>query len=211
MLAHRSAHRFGVTAGRDRRSDAGFTAIEVLVVCAIIVVVGALASPLMGNMLGYYRLTGDARNVLNSVATAKMRAASSFSQTRLYVSLASRNFHVEEWNRTTNQWVPEGPTTALAGTGSFSFGSTAVPPPNTQAAIAQSPLCRDNTGGTIAGTACVVFNSRGLPVDSTGAPTGVNAYYLTDGIDTYAVTISATGMIRLWRTPARTTPTWALQ
>jgi Tfp pilus assembly protein FimT len=195
------------------RSDTGFTAIEALIVCATVAVIGALSAPLMGNMLGYYRLSGDARNVMNSVATAKMRAASSFSQTRLFVSLAARTFRIEQFQRTPapGRWIAEGGTTALSGAGNFGFGSTAVPPPNTQTTIGQSPQCLDDAGAAIAGTACIVFNSRGLPIDTTGAPTAVNAYYLTDGVDTYGVTTSATGMIRLWRTPARTTPTWALQ
>jgi len=195
------------------QSDAGFTAIEALIVCATVAVLGALSAPLMGNMLGYYRLSGDARNVLNSVATAKMRAASSFTQTRLFVSVGGRSFHIEQFNRTPapGAWVAEGGTTTLSGAGSFGFGSTAVPPPNTQTTIGQAPQCLDNAGAAMTGTACVVFNSRGLPIDATGAPTAVDAFYLTDGVDTYGVTISATGMIRLWRTPARTTPTWALQ
>jgi hypothetical protein len=39
-----------------------------------------------------------------------------------------------------------------------------------------------------------------LPVDATGGPTGVGAFYLTDNTSVYAVTVSATGMMRFWRT-----------
>jgi hypothetical protein len=48
-------------------------------------------------------------------------------------------------------------------------------------------------------------------VDTSGAPTAIGAYYLTDGVSVYAATISATGMIRFWRTPAGASPNWALQ
>jgi hypothetical protein len=59
-----------------------------------------------------------------------------------------------------------------------------------------------NDGTPISNTACIVFNSRGIPVDSTGGPTGNNAFYITDGSGTYAVTLSATPLIRLWWTKA---------
>ncbi len=86
-----------------------------------------------------------------------------------------------------------------------------TPPPNTQAAIGQAAACTDNAGAAISSTACVTFNSRGLPVDSTGAPTAANAYYLTDNTAVFGITVAATGMVRTWRTPATTTPAWSLQ
>ena len=52
----------------------------------------------------------------------------------------------------------------------------------------------------MAGTACIVFNSRGVPVDSTNAPTAGDAYYVADGAVVYGVTVSTGGMVQLWRT-----------
>jgi hypothetical protein len=148
----------------------------------------------------------------NSVAVAKLRAASQFSQTRIYVSLNDGWYRLENWQKTgTPGWVAEGGTETLSSGVSFGFSAVGTPPPNTQAAIAQAAACRDNDGNAIAGTACIIFNSRGLPVDNTGAPTGIGALYLTDSVDVYGVTVSATGMIRFWRTPAHASPTWALQ
>jgi len=54
--------------------------------------------------------------------------------------------------------------------------------------------------GTISNTSCIVFNSRGIPIDSTGAPTANDAFYITDGSTVYAGTMSATGLFQLWRT-----------
>ena len=93
----------------------------------------------------------------------------------------------------------------------FGFSSVGTPPPNTQVSIAQAGACKDDAGADISGSACIVFNSRGLPVDSTGGPTGVGAFYLTDNNSVYAVTVSATGMMRFWRTVTSATPSWALQ
>jgi hypothetical protein len=53
-----------------------------------------------------------------------------------------------------------------------------------------------------------MFNSRGVPVDNTFAPTASDAVYVTDGSAVYGITVSATGMIRSWRTPPAASPTW---
>ena len=82
---------------------------------------------------------------------------------------------------------------------SFGFSGIPAPPPNTQPAIAQAPPCLDNVGNPIASSACIVFNSRGVPVDVMNAPTAVNALYVGDGATVFGVTVSTGGMIQLWR------------
>ena len=65
-----------------------------------------------------------------------------------------------------------------------------------------SPPCKTKTGTDIANTSCVVFNSRGIPVDGSGNITGESGLYVTDGVGTYGVTLSATPLVRLWWTRA---------
>jgi len=197
--------------GRVWRDD-GFSLVELVATSAVFVTLCGLVLVAVGNMAGHYRVSGDARAVSNSVAVAKLRAASLFTQTRLYVVLGTGAYQVETWQKTgTPGWVSEGATTSLSSGVTFGFGSVSVAPPNTQATIAQAPACHDAAGAVIAGTACLIFNSRGLPVDADGAPSGIGAFYLTDGVTVYSATVSATGMMRFWRTPSHTTPTWALQ
>jgi hypothetical protein len=84
----------------------------------------------------------------------------------------------------------------------MSTGGLATPPPNTQGAILQAPACLNIAGGAIANTACIVFNSRGVPIDTAGVaatPTAADALYVTDGTAVYGVTVAATGLIRLWK------------
>jgi hypothetical protein len=93
----------------------------------------------------------------------------------------------------------------------FGFGTLAAPPPDTQVAITQAAPCLDDAATALAllglpfpapsaGTACVLFNSRGVPVDTTGAPTGAGAVYVTDGSTVYGTTVAATGMTQFWWT-----------
>jgi prepilin-type N-terminal cleavage/methylation domain-containing protein len=199
---------------RRIRSDRGFSALELLIVVAISGVVAAIAIPMSGNALGYYRLSGDARNLSNAIAVTKMRAAATFSHARLYVDLNGKSFHIETWQKTgTPGWVAEAGTTYLNSQNAFGFGVVGTPPPNSQATINEAAQCLDAASTPIGNTACVVFNSRGIPVvDSSSAPpTAADALYVNDGATVYGVTVSATGMIRLWQSQIRSTPSWVQQ
>src|SRR5690348_5479776 len=136
------------------RRDAGFSLIETLIVVALIGVIGAIAVPQITNSMGYFRISGDARSVSNALAVSKIRAASNFSRTRLYVDLSSRNHRIQIGDTSSpTHWTNEGGTTYLSTNSTFGFGVVASAPPNTQAAIGQSTSCLDNTGVAIGNTA----------------------------------------------------------
>ena len=204
---------------RPFTADAGFSLIEMMLVVAIIGVLAAITVPMSGNALRFLKVSGDARSLSNATAVAKMRAAAKFTQSRLYIDKGSGTYFIQTFDKTitvpcpTGCWVNEGGTTALASTVSFGYGPVATPPANTQTAIGQAPLCM-NTAATpvaIANTACIIFNSRGLPVDATGSPFGDDAIYITDSTAVYGITVAATGFVRLWRTNYTSTPSWSLQ
>ena len=194
------------------RSTPGFSLMEVLFVCALTGIISAMALPMMSKTASNFRLSGGASGLSSAASLAKLRAASAFTQARLYVDLTANGFHVETWRKTgMPAWVTEGGTTTLPSQNTFSFGVVSSAPPNSQDAIAQAPACRDNAGNLIGNTACILFNSRGIPVDSTGAPTAVDALYVTDGTAVYGLTLSANGLIKLWRTNPTATPSWVQQ
>jgi len=182
--------------------QSGYSMVEILGVVAVIGIVSAIALPVSSRTIGGLRVRGDARAIANSVTLAKMRAASAFTHARVFVDLSTNSFFVQTWNRTTNAWETEGGIVKTSTGVAFGFGALAAPPPNTQVAIAQSPPCTDNGGNNIANTSCIVFNSRGIPIDGAGSPTGGNAFYITDGTGVYATTLTATPLARLWWSPA---------
>jgi Tfp pilus assembly protein FimT len=191
--------------------------MELLIVVGLTGVIAAIAVPMMSNTLGDFRLRGDARSLTNATSLTKLRAASDFTQTRLYVDLGNRSFQVQTWHQTgTPGWVTEGGATYLSQNVTFGFGSVGSAPPNSQGTIGQAAACLNDTttidaGPAIANTACVLFNSRGIPVDTNKAPTPNHAVYITDNTAVYGITLSATGLINLWRTNPTATPTWVLQ
>jgi prepilin-type N-terminal cleavage/methylation domain-containing protein len=183
-----------------KRGQRGFSLYEMLLVVAIGFIIAGLSIMTYLRMQRNLRSQGDARDITGDVSLAKMRAAAYFSKARVYADLTGLTFRIEVWNKTTNAWTTEGATVALSKNVTYGVGTVSSPPPNTQATLAQAPLCRDNSGGTIANTACIVFNSRGIPVDSNGAPVATGAFYVTDGGSVYGVTVIATGLIQTWRT-----------
>jgi prepilin-type N-terminal cleavage/methylation domain-containing protein len=199
------------------KDSRGFSLIELLMVVAIMGVLAAITVPMSGNTIRYLKLSGDARELSNATAVAKMRAAAKFTQSRLYIDVAGRAFYVQTFDKTSETWTTEGGSTSLSSTVNFGYGPIASPPPNTQTTIGQAPECLTKAGSPpawvpVANTACVIFNSRGIPVDgTTGSPTGLDAVYVTDGSAVYGITVAATGFIRTWQSHYTSTPTWTLQ
>lgn len=181
-------------------SSPGYSLVELLAYTAVVVTTAAFVLPFTRSSLNAMNLTSDARNVSSTTQLAKMRAAADFTKARIYVELTTGTFRVQRWRKATPVgWIDEGEISNLSPTVGFGFGGLATPPPNTQAAIGQAPPCLDNADQPIAGTACIVFNSRGIPVDSLNAPTANGAFYVSDGATIFAITTSAGGLVRLWR------------
>jgi prepilin-type N-terminal cleavage/methylation domain-containing protein len=183
-----------------RSDSSGYSAIELLIVLALAGTLAAMTLPMSMAMVQSYRISGDAHNLSNSAAVAKMAAAAQFTRARLRVDLTAGTYQVERWQKTgAVGWVAEGGLRLLATGDSFGAGGVTTPPPNTQVAVAQAPLCRNDAGATIANTACVIFNSRGVSVDESGAPTAVRLFYVSGPTAVFSVVVSGTSQQQLWR------------
>jgi len=193
--------------------------IELTIVVAIAAILAALAIPGYQAMTRFLRLSGDMRNINGAVAQAKMREAADFTRARAYADLGANTYHLEIWNKTGNGgagcWQTDGDVNnacTVAGTSpvqnlsvGVTYGLSGVSAgfPNPQATLAQAAKCDNGAGGLIENTACIVFNSRGIPINGlTGTPlTGAqDAFYVTDGRNVWGVTVRATGAIQVWAT-----------
>jgi len=196
----------------DFHREHGFTLFELVLTVSLVLVIGAISVPMSGNALTQFRLSGDARGVANTISVAKMRAAAHFARTRVFVDLSDGSYYLETYDKDTSSWVSSGGTTHLSDGNSFGKESIENAPSNTQASIEQAAACLDDDGETIGNSACVIFNSRGIPVDTTNTPTSNFALYINNGETVFGATVSATGLIRLWRAQAVAgTATWMQQ
>jgi hypothetical protein len=191
-------------------------------------VIAAFAIPGFNQMKRALRISGDGRDLNGAINQAKLRAAADFTRARVYFDLGANTantFHVDVWNKANACWQVVGdlnnpclvagvsPVQYLSSGVSFGFAGVGAPPPNTQAnPIQQAPKCYGPKGvavGWVATTACIVFNSRGVPIiPATGAPTGNDAIYIMDNAQVYAVTIGATGVSQVWVTSANGNANW---
>jgi type II secretory pathway pseudopilin PulG len=233
QLGHRPAPFVAEFAGRAHRMrktvrnkrQAGFSTLELLVVITMSAIITAIAVPAYVKTAAYLRAAGDIRSINGLTALAKMRAASDFTHARVFADLNGGTFQLEVWDKTGNGgagcWFadldvnracltyssgrPSGPVNTLAQGDTFGFGTLASGPTPGQPTPSQAGACLDNSNASLgANTACIVFNSRGIPIDATNSPVATGAFYLTNGAVVNVVTVSATGSMQTWSSPADT-------
>jgi Tfp pilus assembly protein FimT len=186
-----TARPAGAATPRRQRlvSGRGSLLLDLVFAAAVTGVLVAIGVPTISTALRTYRLVGSARAISHELALARMQAAARFTRARLTANLTSGTFQVEVCTAkgvtTCTTFTPDGGTRYLASGTRFGYGAITIPA-GTQPAIGQSTS--------------ITINSRGIPVDGTGAPTGTGALYVTNDAGEYcAVTISASSNVTIWK------------
>jgi len=174
-----SKHQFS-----SRISERGVSLAELVLNVAIVLILASMSVPTVTRTIQTFRVQADARRLYSLLTLARMRAAANFTKGELSSSVAGGTFQVMLYNNGSSSYVNEGGIQNLSSGNSFSYGTISAP------AGTQSPISE---------SAAIIFNSRGIPVDSGGTPTGNYALYLSNGSGLYyAVTVSITGTINIW-------------
>jgi prepilin-type N-terminal cleavage/methylation domain-containing protein len=192
MLRHRQHHeeypadKFQFQQGCRPRieKNAGFSLHELMIVVGILLVLMTICLPYVNGFLQDFRTVNDARSIAAQLALARMRAASNSSKARLNFNITANTYQLEVWKSSSNAYQPEGGVANLSQGVTFGFG-TITTPAGGQSSIAQTPQ--------------IIFNSRGLSVDSSGNVIGTAAIYIGNGHGLYcAVAASLGGQPTAW-------------
>jgi Tfp pilus assembly protein FimT len=187
----------------QQTGERGFSLVDVLAFMAVTAILMAIALPSTSSSTEAFKLKSDAQALNNMVSVAKMRASARFTRARVQVNTATQRYFIETWDRDNDTWVNDGDLNELSDGVSFGWSDVDAPPPDTLPELNFSPACLDDDGAEIENTACITFNSRGVPIDGVGAPTGLNAFFVTDGIGVYATTVTATPLVKFWWSKAQ--------
>ena len=167
-----------------RTSHHGFSLLELIIVMTVTLVIAVVAVPSVRNTLAAYRGPAAVQGIASQLSLTRMRAGARFTRTRLTLDTANNAYQRELYDKASSAYQIDGGVQPLANGVSFGFGNIAVPAGG-QSAIQQSTQ--------------VIFNSRGIPVDGAGTPTGDYAVYVASDGSYFAVTINTAGQVRTWK------------
>ena len=184
-----------MNAPKARKPSSGLSLMEVSIVLFIFLALIAIAIPNAMEMMKANRLTGDARALVRQLSLARQRAGAEFTWTQIVIDNTttpiSYNLQVctTKATSTCTTFTTEGGTQYLSRTTLLGFGSSSG------AAGGQT---------TRAQTSTLIFNSRGIPVDSTGSPIATDTIYLADSAGVAcAVSLTLSGHPNAWRYSGR--------
>ena len=189
----------------NTKTRRGYSLVESMLVVTTTMIMASVGVPTFLTSLKNFRIDSDARSMASHLGMAKLKAAAGFTHTRFYADSNDGTYRVEAWQRASSRWATLAGPFKYQGNNTLGYGSRTTPPSGTQTSLAQAPECLTTSGKPIPGTVCVVFNSRGWPIDNSGNLTGDDAVYLTNSSRVYGVTVSAIGSIATWRTPSAST------
>jgi prepilin-type N-terminal cleavage/methylation domain-containing protein len=189
----------------------GFTLAELLIVVSVLGTIAAIAIPSATRDLADYRLHSDASSLSSWLNVARMKAASQFAPYRLNVNLSSGSYVLEQLcggNTSDTACTATGATPYTAYSSPFydNSGTQYLSTGDTTSSCRPSGISTFPGSITADPSTCpnplrVYFNTRGVPVDSSGNPltNGGAAIYLKNPDNLVdAVVVSLGGQVSVW-------------
>ena len=197
--------------------DRGFSTVELLTVLLIMGLIAVIAIPQVLDGVKAYRLHSNAAALGSQLNLARFRATSQNTPYRVQIEMAAapHRFSMDRLCGATPTSTDSSCTAPyVARTGGTEFGPQPVE--LGVSFITTNPGGTTSFPGTITGgspTTVFYFNTRGMPVDSSGNPltNGGAVIYLTNGMSlTDAIVVSVGGRVGTYQWKPSSS-TWALR
>lgn len=179
-----------------KKREAGFSMVELMIVCVIMVIIAALAIPNIFQTYRNYQLDSAGHSVASLLQQARMQAVK--TNQPVYVNFTGGTPNIV--------YITDAPGNAFASSNPDVAISTAVtfqaPPSNAFHAQLDTYITgTPQVGGTIA------FNARGLPCVAgvnpavCNLPPGISGFewFMQSAGGWEAVTVTSSGRIKSWR------------
>ena len=170
--------------------DPGFSLTELLITITVMAALSAVGIPMLSSSMRSMQLAADAQNISTTLSAARLNAKSLMTPYRISFDLNNNKWQLERFNRATGTFELQQDEYQLSS-GITDSGITFLENSGTHPETL--PSRSSNT---------ITFNSRGIPVDINNVPTPNNIVYISkSGID-YAVSVSLTGKVEVWKEDA---------
>jgi prepilin-type N-terminal cleavage/methylation domain-containing protein len=190
-----------------RRHESGFSLIELMIVCVVMLIIAALAIPNIFRTYQNYQLDAAGHSVSSLLQQARMQAVKTNQPVYVNATATVPNMAFIT-DKPGNAYASGNPDVAISTALSFQ------PPPTTSSFSTQLDTYL-NAGATgvapqVGGT--IGFNARGLPCVAGANPAVCNLPAGTSGFEWFmqsnggweAITVSSSGRIKSWRMNGQT-------
>lgn len=161
--------------GQRSKSVRGFTLLELIFVLLIVLIMSAMAVPLLSSTLTGYRIRGAATALAGGIQATRYQAIFNGYPFRLVINNATLNYQVQN-----------DPTRTATFVNFCTSGAAACP----------VPLAGSGTAVALNASSTFTFSPGGT-VSSTTAAGGVTTLVITYGGKTETVTVSSYGNIKV--------------
>ncbi len=168
-------------------SERGYSLQELMIVVASMMIVMGVAVPLTTSSMRSMQVLSDGQKIASDLSLARLLATSKASRYEVLFDVAGNKWTMQKYDPATGSYQKEGASNTLSE-GLFESGITL------KSTSASAP-----SGFPTTASGFIRFNSRGIPVNAAGTPTGDNVVYLSGNETDYAVTVSLSGKVQRWK------------
>jgi Tfp pilus assembly protein FimT len=166
----------------SNRNQSGFSLIELSVLAGLLVLVSAFSIPMLSSAMEDMEMIGDARSIATAMTYAKISSTAQMIHYRVAFDLGAGQWNVErETEQNSGEFEMENAINSLRdgdGGSEIAFNDSSGTAPD---------------GFPTDSSATITFNSRGMPIG------GAQIVYLTKSDADFAVSVSLTGRVQVWR------------